>query len=156
MTTRLRRILVVSICLVSLTGCPAGTAIEFPDLNERLLMTSDQARNPGNPFTPKDCPDCRFAIVNRSGKPWTGFHFEMRLGNQPDGTFGVMSEASGGFDGDVYEGPGADALSNNNHTLDVTGLNIADGSRYEFTVDVGDLEFQGIWHLYGRPTVEGK
>jgi hypothetical protein len=62
--------------------------------------------------------------------------------------------AGGGFDGDVYEGPGNDVLSNNNHTLDVTGLNIPSGAEYSFTVDIGDVELEGKWALFGRPTVD--
>lgn len=148
-----RTLLVACVCAGAIASC-SRTRVEFPDLSERLLMSSDKARNPGNPFTPKDCPDCRFDIVNRTGKTWTDFHLEMRLGRGPDGTFGFMPEG-GGFDGDVYEGPGTDNLGDNNHVLDVTGLNVADGSTYTFTVDAGDVELEGTWQLFGRPSVEG-
>jgi hypothetical protein len=143
-------VLLVWTCL-AICGCTKS--IEFPDLRERLLMSSDDAKNPGNPFTKKDCPDCRFYIVNKSGQIWTDFHLEMRLGKQPDGTFGFMPEG-GGFDGQIYEGPGTGNLSNNNHTLDVIGLNVPNGETYDFTVDIGDLELEGTWELYGWPTVK--
>jgi hypothetical protein len=148
--------IVVMLAVISFASGCVGKTVEFPDLKERLLVTSADAKNPGAPFTPKDCPDCLFNVVNRTGQAWTDFHLEARLGNGPDGTFGFMDQASGGFDGDVYEGDGTDALSNNNHTLDITGINIADGGTFSFNVDIGDLELQGTWELYGRPTVQAR
>src|SRR5262245_18322703 len=102
------------------TGC-VGTQVEFADLRERRTLTSEDARNPGPPFTAKDCPDCLFNIINRTGQTWTDFHLEARLLEGPGGSFGFIDVAGGGFDGAVYEGPGVANLSNNNHTLDVTG-----------------------------------
>lgn len=63
-----RAVLVVCAGVVGLTSC-STTRVEFADLPERVLMTSDQAKNPGNPFNPKDCPDCRFAIRQQK---WQG------------------------------------------------------------------------------------
>jgi hypothetical protein len=143
----------LALSLITWGSLSCSRVITFPNLKERLLLSSEDARNPGNPFTAKDCPDCRFDIRNASGQAWTDFHLEIRLGRGPGGSFGFM-EGGGGFDGDVYEGSGTDALSNLNHTLDVTGLNIADGSTYSFTVDVGDVELEGTWELFGRPTTE--
>ena len=154
MYRNLRRMLLAVSCIGAAAGC-STTRVEFPNLDERRLLSSDEAKNPGAPFTPKDCPDCRFEIVNRSGRTWTDFHLEMRLGRGPDGRFGFITEG-GGFDGDVYEADqGADNLGNANRWLDVTGLNVADGSTYTFTVDIGDLELEGTWELFGRPTVDG-
>ncbi len=128
--------------------------VTFNDLNEKLLFDSSQAP-PLQGFSPGDCPDCPFSITNSTGVAWTDFHLELRLTSQPSGTFGFIDVAAGGYDGDVYEGPGSDSLGAFNQTLDIVGLNIPDGGIYGFNVDMDALELQGTYGLFGRPTTDG-
>jgi hypothetical protein len=128
--------------------------VTFNDLNEKLLLDSSQA-----PLLGGDCPDCPFSITNSTGVTWTDFHLELRLTSGPPGRFGFINVAEGGFDGDVYEGPGSDSLSDLGDALDtvldIIGLNIPDGGIYGFNVDMATLELQGTYGLFGRPTTDG-
>ena len=133
--------------------------VTFNDLSEKLLFDSALAPPPLPGFTPGDCPGCPFSITNSTGVAWTDFHLELRLTSGPGGTFGFINAPVGGYDGDVYEGPGSDSLSNPGGAagtvLDIIGLNIPDGGNYSFNVDMDALELTGTYGLFGRPTTDG-
>ncbi|MFQ5774542.1 MAG: PEP-CTERM sorting domain-containing protein [Kiloniellaceae bacterium] len=154
----MRRLLVPALALglwvVGYTTPAHSFAIAFADLNEQLLFSSADAPTQPSPFTPGDCPDCPFDITNNTGQVWTDFHLEVRLGANSFGTF-FFVPSGGGYDGDVYEGPGTDTLSADLHSIDIVGLNIADGGVYSFTVDMDAFELFGTYELFGFPTVNG-
>lgn len=128
--------------------------VTFNDLNAKLLFDSSQATPPQG-FSPGDCPDCPFSITNSTGVAWTDFHLELQLTSGPGGSFGFINAAAGGYDGDVYEGPGSDSMGPFNQTLDIIGLNIPDGGIYSFNVDMDAFELTGTYGLFGRPTTDG-
>jgi hypothetical protein len=153
----LREAAVLVALLASFVLVHPATAFDvtFNDLNEKLLFDSSQAPVLAFPFVPGDCPDCPFSITNSTGVTWTDFHLELRQTSGPLGTFGFIDAAIGGYDGDVYEGPGSDSLGAFNQTLDVIGLNIPDGGIYSFNVDMAAFELQGTYGLFGRPSTDG-
>ncbi|MCC7548718.1 MAG: hypothetical protein IT532_13210 [Burkholderiales bacterium] len=109
------------------TGPAAAFSTTFNNFDAQVIFDTSQSPAQQGPFTPGDCPDCAFDITNNSGQTWTDFHLELRLAPGSFGTFGFIDFAGGGYDGDVYEGPGTDALSDDLHSLDIIGLNIAQG-----------------------------
>jgi len=123
---------------------------------EQLLFTSSQAQPPEG-FSPGDCPDCIFNLFNNTGTTWTDFHFRVafQAGSGLGGTFGFIDAAVGGYDGDVYEGPGSDTVGPFNQTLDVVGLNIVADDEYTFNVDMDAFELTGNYQLFGIPTTDG-
>src|SRR5512132_2087879 len=104
-------VLVALLSSIALVHPASAFNVTFNDLSEKLLFDSSQAP-PLLGFSPGDCPDCPFSITNNTGVAWTDFHMELRLTSGPGGTFGFINAAIGGYDGDVYEGPGNDTLSN--------------------------------------------
>jgi hypothetical protein len=137
---------------------PLGTAhgfeITFNSNAEHFLFSSADAPALANPFTPGDCPDCPFRLINNTGVTWVDFHFDQRL-ESGFGTFFLVDVAAGGYDGTVYEGPGNFVVSDFNHKLDVTNLNIPNGGFYDFTVDMDAFELTGTYALFGTPSVDG-
>lgn len=131
----------------------SGFASTFNSNAEQLLFTSSDAPEQPSPFTPGDCPDCPFDLTNNTGTTWTDFHFRLALG-QGSGTFWFVDFIGGGYDGDGYEGPGSGTFPDPS-TLDVIGLNIANGGTYRFTVDMDSFELLGTYQLFGTPTTDG-
>ena len=131
-----------------------GFDITYDDNAEQLLFTSSDAPPQPDPFTPGDCPNCPFELFNNTGTSWTDFHFRLALGPQSNGTFFFVPIAAGGYDGDVYEDSGSDALAGC-CTLDVVDLNISSDDTYSFTVDMDAFELTGTYQLFGTPTTDG-
>jgi len=152
-------VLVALLWSIALVHPASAFDVTFNNLNEKLLFDSSQAPAQPQPFTPGDCPDCPFSITNNTGVTWTDFHLELRQTSGPLGSFAFINAAVGGYDGDVYEGPGIDSLSNpgggSGTVLDIIGLNIPNGGNYSFTVDMDAAELIGTYGLFGHPTTAG-
>ena len=58
-----------------------GFGAVYNSNGEQLLFTSSDAPPLPAPFTPGDCPDCPFILVNNTGTTWTDFHFRIARNN---------------------------------------------------------------------------
>lgn len=88
-------------------------------------------------------------LINETGVTWTDFHFGLT------GYVGAW-----GFVGDSYSGPGIAEYGGGYYglyqPLDITGLNIPDGSTYSLSFEVGHVgEVLSGYFVTGTPSIGG-